>query len=353
MAEIAVNPSKTVCPACKDGGAVVLDYSMGDLVCTSCGLVLEGNCLDQGAEWRNFGTEGVENGQRVNERERGDRSNAHDMESDEMGSTGISGTTAAARNLQKAHLSSDRATSGGPVSTVKQEKKALIMFKAKIQETAGHLSLGNGIVNRCIGLYQDLVAKDDGLKQRHPISWYCALVHIASTQERATRTIREVAQANATAAGKGEAHLEKQIDKRVKQISKTLGLGQLGAYVEDQELMARLVNRLYLSSQICKPASHISKEAYKYGLVGKSPQTAIVASSILIVAWLLDVEAKPTFTNVSTIAKEPEATVRAVYRNIHPHIRRLLPKDFVLQASLETLPNPRADDNNFAHQTLL
>merc|ERR1712187_228526 len=125
-----------------------------------------------------------------------------------------------------------------------------------------------------------------GLKQRHQASWYCALVHIASTQERATRTIHELAEANAAAAGKKEADLAKQIDKRVKQISKTLGLMQPGAYIEDQELMARFVNRLHLSPQICKPASHISKEAYKYGLVGKSPQTAIVAASILIVAWL-------------------------------------------------------------------
>eukprot|EP00419_Tripos_fusus_P045917 CAMPEP_0172813474 /NCGR_PEP_ID=MMETSP1075-20121228/10682_1 /TAXON_ID=2916 /ORGANISM="Ceratium fusus, Strain PA161109" /LENGTH=340 /DNA_ID=CAMNT_0013653179 /DNA_START=59 /DNA_END=1078 /DNA_ORIENTATION=+ len=336
MSEISVDPAKTFCKICKDGGAVVLDYSMGDLVCTSCGLVLEGHCLDEGAEWRNFSSEGVENGQRVNDRERGDMSNAHDMESDELGSTRIAGMTSAAKNLQKAHWNSDRAASGGPVvSAAKQERKALTVFTAKIEETAGRLSLGKGIVNRCIGLYQDLASKDDGQKRRHQVSWYCAFVHIASTQERATRTIREVAEANAAAAGKRAADLEKQIDKRVKEISKILGLIQTGAYVEDQELMARFVNRLYLSSQICKPASHISQEAYKYGLVGKSPQTAIVASSILIVAWLLDVEAKPTFTHVATIAKEPEATVRAAYKNMHQHISRLLPTYFTSQACFD------------------
>jgi len=339
MAEICVDPAKTFCIFCKDEGAVVLDYSMGDLVCTKCGYVLEGRCLDGGAEWRNFSSEGVENGQRVNERERGDRADAHDMESDDMGSTGIAGTSIAARNLQRAHMSSERAASGGPVTNLKNEKKALIIFTAKIEETAGRLSLGKGIVNRCIGLYQELVAKDEAMK-RHQLSWYCALVHIASTQERATRTIREVAEANANAAGKKQADLEKQIEKRVKQISKTLGLIQTGAYVEDQELMARFVNRLYLSPQICKPASHISKEAYKYGLVGKSPQTAIVASAILIVAWLLNVEAKPTFTNVSTIAKEPEATVRAAYKSMYPHVERLLPTDFAIQTNLESLPKP-------------
>jgi len=340
MSEINVDPSKTICRLCKDGGAVVLDHSTGDLVCTSCGLVVEGHCLDEAAEWRNFSFEGVGNGQRVNDRERTDRQDMHDMESDELGSTGISGTSAQAKSLQKARLHSEKAASGGTLATVRQEKKALAIFTTRIGETAGRLSLGKSVVNRCIGLYQDLATKDLGLKRRQQASWYCALVHIASTQERATRTIRELAEANAAAAGKKDADFEKQIDKRVKHICKTLGLMQPGAFVDDQELMARFVNRLCLPSQICKPASHISKEAYKFGLVGKSPQTAILASSILIVAWLLNVEAKPTFTNVSAITKEPEATVRAVYRYLHPHISRLLPKDFVCQVNLMRLPTP-------------
>jgi len=244
------------------------------------------------------------------------------------------------KSLQKARLYSERAASGGIVATVRQEKKALSIFTTKIEETARRLSLGKSVVNRCIGLYQDLTAKDLGLTGRRQASWYCACLHIASSQERATRTIRELAEANAAAAGKKEADFEKQIDKRVKDICKTLGLMQPGAFVEDQELVARFVNRLRLSSQICKPASHISKVAYKYGLVGKSTQTAIVGSSILIVAWLLNMEAKPTFMNVSAITKESEAAVRAVYRYLHPHISRLLPKDFVCQVSFKRLPQP-------------
>lgn len=341
MSEISVAPQKTVCKICGDRAEVVLDYSTGDLICTTCGLVLEGHCIDDGAEWRNFSYEGVESGRHVNERERADRFAGHDMMSDEADGTGIAGTSTFAKSLQKAQQFSERAASGGPATSAKQEQKALKVFTMKIREAAGRLALGEGIVNRCVGLFQDLTAKSE-LKQRQQASWFCALVHIASMQERATRTIRELAEANAVAAGKKEADFEKQIDKRVKQINKALGLTQPGAYVEDQELMARFVNRLQLSPQVCKPASHISKEAYKYGLVGRSPQTAIVASSILIVAWLLNVEEKPKFTDVSVIAKVSEAAVRAVYKHVHQHIRRLLPKDFIcrLPGGLEGLPPP-------------
>eukprot|EP00418_Pyrodinium_bahamense_P092442 CAMPEP_0179026326 /NCGR_PEP_ID=MMETSP0796-20121207/8455_1 /TAXON_ID=73915 /ORGANISM="Pyrodinium bahamense, Strain pbaha01" /LENGTH=343 /DNA_ID=CAMNT_0020722399 /DNA_START=24 /DNA_END=1055 /DNA_ORIENTATION=- len=343
MAEISIHPRKTICKNCGDKAKVVLDYSLGDLICTTCGLVLEGQCLDDAAEWRTFAVEGVESGPRVNERERADKFGGRDMMEDEAdGGTTISGSSNMAKSLQRAQQISDRAAAGAPApSGTRNEQKALKTFTAKVRETAGRLALGEGVVNRCVGLFQDLSAKNEAKGKQQP-SWYCALVHIASVQERATRTVRELAEANATAAGKKEADFEKQIDKRVKQISKALGLAQPAAYVEDQDLMARFVQRLQLSPQVCKPASHISQEAYKYGLVGRQPQTAIVASSILIVAWLLNVEEKPGFASVSAIAKVPEAAVRGAYKPIRAAIRRLLPKDFVcrLPTGIDGLPQP-------------
>lgn len=348
MSEISVNPKKTLCKNCGDKAKVVLDYSAGDLVCTTCGLVLEGRCIDDGQEWRNFGYEGIENGQRVNDRERADRSAAVDMMSDEAGTTSITGSSAMARSLQKAQLIAERQSQHSSSSTVassaKAEQKAIKTFTGKVRETAGRLALGEGIVNRCVGLFQDLAAKNEAKNVRGQASWYCALVHIASVQERATRTVRELADANAGPAGKKVDDFEKQIDKRVKQINKALGLAQQpqDAYVEDADLMARFVHRLELSSEVCKPASHLSREAYKYGLVSGKTQTAIVASSILIVAWLLNVEAKPRFTDVSVIAKVPENSVRQAYKQIQGHVRRLLPRDFVcrLPGGLEGLPQP-------------
>jgi len=333
--EISLDARKTLCKHCGDKAKVVLDYSAGDLVCTTCGLVLEGQLLDEAAEWRTFADEGVDTGDKVNPRERGDKRGSHEMDEEASG-TSIVGSSNLAKSLQRVHAMSER-SSTGPITAAAKEQKTLKALIAKVRETAGRLALGEGIVNRCVGLFQDLTAKSES-KPRLQASWLCALVHIASVQERATRTVRELAEANANAAGKREADFEKQIDKRVKEIHKTLGITQPAAYVEDDELMARFVNRLQLSPQICKPASHISQEAYKYGLVGRQPQTAIVAGAILIVAWLLNVEAKPTFTDVAVIAKVSEPAVRSAYKHIHGGIRRLLPRDFVCRLPLESLP---------------
>jgi len=340
MSEISVHPRKTSCPTCGDKAQAVIDYSLGDLICTGCGLVLEGQCIDDAAEWRTFASEGVDNGPQGGGAERADKFGGRDMNSDEADGTSITGSSALAKTLQKAQTFSDRFASSGPRSAAKQEEKNLKLFTMKIQEITSRLGLSGGIVNRCVALFQDLSSKNE-LKQRNQVSWHCAVVHIASMQERATRTIRELAEANAGSAGKKELEFEKQIDKRVKQINKALGLVQPAAYVEDQELMARFVNRLQLAPQVCKPASFISKEAYKYGLVGRQPQTAIVASAIFLVAWMLNVEEKPKFGDVAAIARVSEASVRAAYKHMRSSIRRLVPQDFVcrLPGGIDGLPS--------------
>jgi transcription initiation factor TFIIB len=43
----------TACPECENKN-LVLDIEMGELVCGNCGLVIEENILDKGAEWRAF-----------------------------------------------------------------------------------------------------------------------------------------------------------------------------------------------------------------------------------------------------------------------------------------------------------
>merc|ERR1712087_746126 len=130
------------------------------------------------------------------------------------------------------------------------------------------------------------------------------------------------------AANKKAADLEKVIDKRAREIRRLLDIPEPPAYAQDEELLARFVSRLQLAPPVCKPASHISQWAYKFGLVGKLPQTAILASSIFIVAWLLNVQEKPNVVDVSVIAKVSEASVRSAYKQLHESIRFLLPEDF-------------------------
>merc|ERR1719330_2183185 len=65
-----------------------------------------------------------------------------------------------------------------------------------IRKIAARLHLGENIVQRCMGFLQDLAQKGQLAKgKKRP--WACALIHLASREEGATQTIRELAQANA------------------------------------------------------------------------------------------------------------------------------------------------------------
>ena len=52
------------CPECRSE-AIVNDSLRGELICTNCGLILDSNTIDQGAEWRAFNTKDYEKRSRV------------------------------------------------------------------------------------------------------------------------------------------------------------------------------------------------------------------------------------------------------------------------------------------------
>ena len=46
----------TECTECKSEH-IVRDYKRGEITCSNCGLVVEGQVIDQGPEWRAFDSE--------------------------------------------------------------------------------------------------------------------------------------------------------------------------------------------------------------------------------------------------------------------------------------------------------
>lgn len=334
----------------RDPPAIVLDHSMGDCICTGCGLVLESSCIDTSEEWRSFAPEGVSSGMAESEmKRRADHGKLMDFASDNVLGTQISGTNSAAQGLQKAQWSAARSAESAAKRTqapevqqsARQDQKVKALV-GKVRDQASRLSLGQSIIRRCHAMLEDLESKGK-LPPRMPISAINALIHLASSQERATRTTAELAEANAKAAGKREGDFEKQIQKKVRQLSDDLEIPLPTIYVQDEELMARFVSRLELTKEVCKPASHIARQAHALGLVGNKVQVPVVACAILIVAWLLDVAQKPGFAHVGVVAKVSESSVKATYRGILPHIRRLLPEDFRcrLPSGIGGLPPPK------------
>jgi len=353
MGELVVDARKA-CTACGDAARaagnepprIILDHTMGDMICTGCGVVLMDHCMDESEEWRNFAPEGVSAGPGHSTRSRAEHSKLGDFDTSNEITTHIGGATQISLALQKAQQSAEgnaRSSMSTQAQQSAQQEKRLKQLVARIRELAGRLSLGEPIIRRCHAMLQDLEAKGK-LTASMQASKLNALIHLASSQEKATRTIAELAEANAKAAGKHARDFEKTIEKRVKELSRDLEIPLPTRFVEDEDLMARFVNLLELTRDICKPAMHIARQADRFGVVRAKAQGPVVACAILIVAWLLDVPNKPEFTEVANVAKVSESQVRQAYRGILPRIRQgLLPEDFRcrLPAGVDGLPPPR------------
>lgn len=112
-------------------------------------------------------------------------------------------------------------------------------------------------------------------------------------------------------------------------------------YFETEDLYKSYVQSLGLTVEVVKPAKHIATEAVKQRLVKTSKDlnerlvvTAAMASSIFVVAWILDVEKKPRLADVAKAAKVSEGYAKMTYSSIRKEILTkgnptLLPQDYL------------------------
>jgi len=112
-------------------------------------------------------------------------------------------------------------------------------------------------------------------------------------------------------------------------------------YFETEDLYKSYVQSLGLTDKVVKPAKHLATEAVKQRLVKTRKDlnerlvvTAAMASSIFVVAWLLDVEKKPRLADVANAAKVSEGYAKMTYSMIREEIikkqnDKLLPQDYL------------------------
>mmetsp|Transcript_89603 Transcript_89603/g.159068 ORF Transcript_89603/g.159068 Transcript_89603/m.159068 type:complete len:350 (-) Transcript_89603:61-1110(-) len=346
MSEIAINPSQFACKYCKDPfdknglPKVRIDTSMGTVVCTGCGTVMEDRCFDEGREWRNFAPEGVDS--QVTSRERGDFSTAIDERTGEIGGTTILGAGSTAQKMQQ--LGRKAQTSNAPELTAQQKKEKMVMqCTAKATDVCRRLNLGQEVVNCCIRLLQDLSGKDK-LQGRFQATWFCALVHIATSEEKVLRTIQDIAEANASALGKKKGELEQVIAKRTKDLCDALERNQ-PAPMNDPELMKRYVEKMGFPQEFAAPARRMVELAYKLEKI-KPPveksQIQYMAAAIFIVAYLYDVEPKPRIEDLAVVVNATEVGVQMAYNAMREKIKYLVPENFVVRYKLGTPGLPAA-----------
>ena len=287
------------CPEC-GSNHLRKDYSRAELVCGSCGLVLDENMIDQGPEWRAFDSE---------QREKRARTGApmtytiHDKglstvigwkNRDSYGKSiptknraqvfrlrkwarRIRISTATERSLATAFSELDRMASGMGLPRSVRETAAMIYRKAALKKLVRGRSI-EGVVT--------------------------AAMYAACRQCHVPRTLDEISNI---------AHISrKEIGRTYRYVSLELGLKLLPTSPEDY--ISRFCSELKLSAEVQAKTINILVEATNKELTSGRGPTGMAAASLYIASVLCG--ERRTQHEVAEVAGVTEVTIRNRYKEI-------------------------------------
>ncbi|KAK1262395.1 Transcription initiation factor IIB [Acorus gramineus] len=320
---------ETYCPDCKKSTEVVFDHSAGDTVCYECGLVLEAHSIDETSEWRTFANESGDNDPvRV-----GGPSNP--LLADGGLSTVISKPAGGGHSdiLSSLGRWQNRGTGN--------DRNLLIAFKAIA--TMADRSVKLFIVNKLrflIGFLKDraceIYKKVEDLKSvrgRNQDAIYAACLYIACRQEDRPRTVKEIC---SIANGATKKEIGRAKEFIVKQLEVEMGQSMDMGTIHAGDFLRRFCSHLGMTNQAVKAAQEAVQKAEELD-IRRSP-ISIAAAIIYIITQLSD-DKKP-LKDISLATGVAEGTIRNSYKDLHPHILKLIPSSFAKEEDIRNLCSP-------------
>ncbi|KAL6309848.1 cyclin-like protein [Sparassis latifolia] len=320
---------RLICPECKDPNPnIVEEFSSGDLVCGTCGLVLGDRVVDTRSEWRTFANDEGDDPSRVGA--------ASDplMDGIEQLDTAISfrdGGSGIARELQRA---ASRSTAS------RAERNLLTAFR-EIATWCDQFSLPKTISDIAKQLYKR--ADEEKLLRGKPLdAVIAACIFIACRQAHVPRTFREIC--NLTRVSK---KLLGQCYKALEQAfnltpgaSSTVSrrFGRVVGVSGPEDLLVRYCNHLDLPPIVQPICSDIIKEARELGIAdGRSP-VSIAGGAIYFTCHLLG--KVKSIRDISSVAGVSEGTIKLVYRLYYAEREKLVKEEWLKdgKANLDRLP---------------
>lgn len=289
------------------------DYRAGDMICTTCGLVVGDRVIDVGSEWRTFS----------NEKSNADPSRVGGSENPLLNGTDL--TTVIGRGTGEASFDEQGNSRYHNRRTMSSSDRALMNAFKEISTMADRINLTRTIVDRANSLFKQ-VHDGKALKGRSNDAISSACLYIACRQEGVPRTFKEICAISKVS--------KKEIGRCFKLILKALETNV--ETITTGDFMSRFCSNLGLSSFVRVAATHIAKTAVAMDVVpGRSP-ISIAAAAIYMASQASD--EKKTQREISDIAGAADATIRQAYKLMLPHAKELFPKDFKFVTPIEELP---------------
>ncbi|MCL5433682.1 MAG: transcription initiation factor IIB [Candidatus Marsarchaeota archaeon] len=288
-----------ICPSCGSTN-IIRDNERGELICNSCGLIIEENMADTGPEWRAFDTEQRNAKSRTGAPMKYTKSNKGLVTEIDLYNKDIRGVKIPSKRqaqlyrMRKWHKRASIASSS--------ERNYLIALP-ELNRVASYLGLPENIRESAALLYRKCVQSN--LIRGRPIETVVQAVIYAACREAGTpRTLDEIANISGMP--------KKEIGRAYRVISHELNLKI--PLTDPQSYVPRYINALKLSGEAQEKSYVILKDAMKKGLVsGRSP-TGVSAAAVYIASALTG--ERRTQKEVADVAGVTEVTIRNRYREL-------------------------------------
>jgi transcription initiation factor TFIIB len=287
------------CPSCSSTD-LIFDNEKGELVCNSCGLVIEENVTDTGPEWRAFDADQRNARARTGAPIKYTKPNRGLVTEIDLYNKDIRGVRIPSKRqaqlyrMRKWHKRASIASSS--------ERNYLIALP-ELNRVASYLGLPDNIRESAALLYRKCV--QNNLIRGRPIETVVqAVIYAACRSAGMPRTLDEISSISGLP--------KKEIGRAYRVISHELGLKI--PLTDPISYVPRYVNALKLSGEAQEKSVALLKDAMKKGLVsGRSP-TGVSAAAVYIAGALAG--ERRTQKEVADVAGVTEVTIRNRYREL-------------------------------------
>ncbi|XP_027173169.1 transcription initiation factor IIB-2 isoform X2 [Coffea eugenioides] len=197
-----------------------------------------------------------------------------------------------------------------------------------------HLRLGlvATIKDRANEIYKK-VEDQKSSRGRNQDAILAACLYIACRQEDKPRTVKEIC---SVANGATKKEIGRAKEYIVKQLELEMGQSvEMGA-IHAGDFMRRFGSYLGMTNQAVKAAQEAVKKSEEFD-IRRSP-ISIAAAVIYIVTQLSD--NKKPLKDVSVATGVAEGTIRNSFKDLHPHLPKIIPSWYALEEDLKNLCSP-------------
>lgn len=294
----------TKCPECTSGH-LVEDYDRGEVICQSCGLVINENIMDRGPEWRAFTKEERDSRGRVgipisySMHDKGLSTVIDRINRDAYGKQLPISTRLEMLRLRKwqirtrVHSSIDR---------------NLAQAMAELDRLTDNLHIPSPVKERAAIIYRK--ALDNGLVRGRSIAAIAAAALYAACRATQTpRTLKEVSSASSVK--------RKDVARCYRLLLRELDIRMP---VEDPiRCVSKIASKVKIPIKTQRTSIKILREAKQRGVVsGKDPMG--LAAAALYVACVID-NIKRTQKEIADVANVTEVTVRNRYKGLKESLK--------------------------------